>query len=324
MAMKDLNRELNGLNPLSYLGVNPTTPPQLITETRAPTVNDYIRFPIGTIWLVSTTNEVYFLTNKANNVATWTLISGIPLGVDTGDIVAGTASNVIGVIPGTSADAGYVLTGNGSGVLPSWQNGSAIDIGATEHALQVGSATGGLSSLAIGTTGQLLSAVTDSDPVWTTASFPASVDTGDVLIGTGSDVVGVIPTAGGTASYVLTANGVGVAPTWQPSSSGGGPITINPQTSNYVLQLTDAGVLVTMTVTTTANTVTVPLNSSVAFPIGTELLLQQLGTGKTTIVGEAGVVFKSAGNMTSLYTQYSVAALIKIATNTWTLFGDLS
>lgn len=110
-------------------------------------------------------------------------------------------------------------------------------------------------------------------------------------------------------------------PEWQPG--GGSTMIINPQITDYTLELTDNGSMITMDVGI-ANTLTVPNDISVAFPIGAELLVQQLGVGQTTIAGEVGVVFKSASGLVNLYTQNSVAALVKIAADTWTLFGDLA
>jgi hypothetical protein len=53
--------------------------------------------------------------------STSTLLAATSGAVATGDILAATGSDVIGVIAGTTATSTYVLTGNGSGVLPSWQ-----------------------------------------------------------------------------------------------------------------------------------------------------------------------------------------------------------
>jgi len=100
-------------------------------------------------------------------------------------------------------------------------------------------------------------------------------------------------------------------------------ILTNRQTASYTLVLGDADKLVEMNVAT-ANDLTIPLNSSVAFPTGTQILLAQYGAGQTTIVPTSGVTVRSSGAKLKLTGQYSGATLIKIAENEWYCFGDLS
>jgi hypothetical protein len=100
-------------------------------------------------------------------------------------------------------------------------------------------------------------------------------------------------------------------------------IVANRQTSSYTLVLSDADKLVEMNVGS-ANNLTVPLNSSVAFATGTQILLSQYGAGQTTIVATSGVTIRSNGGKLKLNAQYSGATLIKIAENDWYLFGDIA
>lgn len=100
-------------------------------------------------------------------------------------------------------------------------------------------------------------------------------------------------------------------------------ITANRQTASYTLALSDADKLVEMNVAT-ANNLTVPLNSSVAFSVGTQILLAQYGAGQTTVVATSGVTIRSNGGKLKLNVQYSGATLIKIATDEWYLFGDIA
>lgn len=100
-------------------------------------------------------------------------------------------------------------------------------------------------------------------------------------------------------------------------------ITTNRQAASYSLVLTDRGKLVEMNVAT-ANNLTVPLNSSIAFPIGTKIDLSQYGAGQTTVVATGGVTIRSAGGALKLALQYSGASLVKIATDEWYLFGDIT
>ena len=100
-------------------------------------------------------------------------------------------------------------------------------------------------------------------------------------------------------------------------------IAINAQTgASYTAVLTDDGKLVTMS-NASANTFTVPPNSSVAFGIGTQLNIAQLGAGATTIVAGSGVTLNSAGTKLKLDAQYAVATCVKTDTNTWFVVGNL-
>ena len=100
-------------------------------------------------------------------------------------------------------------------------------------------------------------------------------------------------------------------------------VTTNRQTASYTLVIGDADKLVEIN-NASANNLTVPLNSSVAFSTGTQILLAQYGGGQTTIVATSGVTIRSNGAKLKLNAQYSGATLIKIAENEWYLFGDIA
>jgi hypothetical protein len=100
-------------------------------------------------------------------------------------------------------------------------------------------------------------------------------------------------------------------------------LTTNAQVGSYTLVLADAGKIVEMNVGS-ANNLTVPPNSSVAFPVGTQLLVLQTGAGQTTLVAGAGVTINSKDGDLKLSAQWSAASLVKRATNTWVAVGDLT
>jgi hypothetical protein len=97
--------------------------------------------------------------------------------------------------------------------------------------------------------------------------------------------------------------------------------TITPETSGYSLQLADDGATIQMNVAS-ANNLTVPLNSSQAFPIGSLVYIECIGAGKTTVVATGGVTIISKGSLLGI-TVKGDAALHKIDTNTWKLIGSL-
>jgi len=102
---------------------------------------------------------------------------------------------------------------------------------------------------------------------------------------------------------------------------------INAQTSSYTTVLNDGGAVVTMT-SASANTFSIPTNSSVGFPVGSSITIIQAGAGQTTIqaVTSGTTTVASTGATASapkLRAQYSTATCLKIATDTWYVFGDI-
>lgn len=93
--------------------------------------------------------------------------------------------------------------------------------------------------------------------------------------------------------------------------------------TSYTLALINAATAVEFT-SSSAVTVTVPPNGSVALPVGTVIELLQYGTGTLTVAAGAGVTIRSANNLLSARTQYSALSLRKRATNEWVLAGDLA
>jgi hypothetical protein len=124
----------------------------------------------------------------------------------------------------------------------------------------------------------------------------------------------------GTATYVLTSQGAGSDPQW--AAIPGGSLTINPQTASYGLVLSDAGKLISCTHASTTIVVTIPLNNTQAFAVGTQILVYRGGVAQVNIAATGGVTLQSAGGLVGCNLQYSMVALIKLATDTWFLGGD--
>ena len=101
-------------------------------------------------------------------------------------------------------------------------------------------------------------------------------------------------------------------------------LNTNEQTgTTYTLALTDDGKVVEMN-NASANTLTVPPNSSVAFPVGSQIVVLQTGAGQTTLAAGAGVTVNSKDGNLKLSAQWCAATLIKRATDVWVVVGDLS
>lgn len=127
--------------------------------------------------------------------------------------------------------------------------------------------------------------------------------------------------AGGTEGQVpVKQSGTDYDVAW---GNQGGQRTINAQTgTTYTLVLTDVGKFVTMT-NASASTLTVPPNSSVAFPVGTVIEGAQLGAGQVTLTAGAGVTLSATPGLKTA-AQYATFGLLKLATNTWLAYGRLS
>jgi 2-keto-4-pentenoate hydratase len=128
---------------------------------------------------------------------------------------------------------------------------------------------------------------------------------------------------GGTAGQVLTKNSaVDFQADWA-TPAGGTSLVLNAQTgTGYTLVLTDAGKFVTMT-NAAASTLTVPPNSSVAFPVGTFIEGAQLGAGQLTLTPGSGVTVNATPGA-KIAAQFGAFGLVKLATDTWLAFGRLS
>ena len=117
-----------------------------------------------------------------------------------------------------------------------------------------------------------------------------------------------------TANQILTAAEMNAVATAM--------IAINAQVASYTAVLTDDGKLITMS-NASANNFTVPPNSSVAYGIGTQLNIAQLGAGTTTIVAGSGVTLNSAGSKLKLDAQFAICTCVKTDTNEWFVVGNL-
>jgi len=100
--------------------------------------------------------------------------------------------------------------------------------------------------------------------------------------------------------------------------------SINDQTgTTYTLVIGDAGKMVRCT-NGSAITLTVPKNSSVAFATGTKIAVAQGGSGQVTIAPVDGdVTIESYDSALKLVGQHAGAVLIKRATDTWAVEGNL-
>ena len=160
--------------------------------------------------------------------------------------------------------------------------------------------------------------------------------TGTVTIPSGASIAGFAPLASPTftgtnnvaaltASGLITASASGIAFTDGTQTVEGVPsrTPIIQKTASYTLSaLTERDTLIEVS-SASGTTITIPLNSAVAFPVGTSIDILQTSTGQVTIAGSGGVTINSTPGL-KLRTQWSTATLFKRAENTWVVYGDLT
>lgn len=99
-------------------------------------------------------------------------------------------------------------------------------------------------------------------------------------------------------------------------------IGTNVRTASYTLVLSDQSKLIEYN-STIKGTITIPENSSVAFPVGTYIVILQTNTGQAQIQGAGGVTVTGTPGFTTRE-RWSMVTLIKRGTNSWVVAGDLT
>lgn len=108
------------------------------------------------------------------------------------------------------------------------------------------------------------------------------------------------------------------------------PLTIDAKTgTTYTFVLNDANNELITASNASAQTYSIPTNASVAFPIGCQINIIQIGAGQVTIqaVTSGTTTILSSGATAAapkLRVQYSVATCIKAGTDLWYVTGDIA
>ena len=137
---------------------------------------------------------------------------------------------------------------------------------------------------------------------------------------TGTNTVANI-TVSGTSN--MSANGVQFSDGTQTKEGVPSRTTISQKTAGYTLAaLNERDSMIEMN-SASAITLTVPTNATVAYPVGTSIDILRVGAGAVDVAAAAGVTINATPGL-KLRAQWSSATLIKRATDTWVLVGDLS
>ena len=114
------------------------------------------------------------------------------------------------------------------------------------------------------------------------------------------------------------------------TTSASAQLNLNAQTgTTYTFVLTDADNKLVTASNAATQTYSIPTNASVAYPVGSQINIIAIGAGQVTInaVTPATTTIASTGATSAspkLRVQYSSATLIKVATDTWYVVGDLA
>ena len=155
-----------------------------------------------------------------------------------------------------------------------------------------------------------------------TATGFAGPLTGNVTGNASGTAATVTTAAQGAITSVGTLTGVTVSGTGTIGVAVGQAVDLDRKTADYTLVLTDAGKVIEINSGSSEN-VTIPPNSSVAFPVGTQIVGVRLGAGAVVIVEGSGVTTRSDGDKNKIKSQYSSCVLIKHETNEWYILGNL-
>lgn len=97
----------------------------------------------------------------------------------------------------------------------------------------------------------------------------------------------------------------------------------NNQTQNYILEISDLSKLITCT-KATQFVLGIPPNLTVAFPIGSTMKFLQGGVGRVVFAAVAPAILLTPGGRNRTAEQFAVCDLIKVATDIWVLYGNIS
>lgn len=218
-------KQRDGLEPLSYIGVDPVSPPPLFVNTRRPTVHDYKGYDLGSLWLIPSLAEIWVLVEKRNPFAVWVQFYPSGGGSTQFPCDTGTATDMAGTLNLSGSSA---VTTAGSGKKAEYDLGSSITIPSSLRAR--GSIIAGNSVTGGGgvETETLNCSGTD---------YFKSVGRGVLF----ANAVGTITGNNGSTNGKVIVSAASAAPQWANLTSSDNSVTINNGANSIDLRITGGG-----------------------------------------------------------------------------------
>ena len=279
------------------------------------------------------------VSQGTTTVPAWTT-AVYPTDSAAGDIIYGSATHTYGRLSFVNAATLYLANTGSSSTLPAWaqinlangvtntlpvgNGGTGQSSALTSSGIVYASSTTTMATTAAGTgtsgtNGKVLMGVSSGAPVFSTALYPSTCATGDIVSGTATNTLGVIAGSTALSNYVLLGNGANVAPTWQQmpgfikawvTVSSSTAVTIAGDTG-YVVTLNGSTAQFTLPTTSTVGHIVKVLATAagtssyfkISCPSGTSILFGTLGTS-----GSGGYIISA--------TLYNTIELVCIIANT--------
>ena len=263
--------------------------------------------------IVATVRDAYY-TGAFNDVI-FQVVAGTPAGSPSAPATPANSISLATVAVGaavTQINSGNI-TDTRTTVTTNLPVGDLTEItGST--GITVTSGTGPIPNIAIdGTVATLTGAQTLTNKTLTTPVIASITNTGTITLPTSTDTLVGRATTDTLTNKTLTSPLINLG--------------INAQTgTTYTTVLADNGKLTTLT-NAAAIAVTIPLNSSVAYPVGAQLNMAQTGAGQVTVSGAGGVTIVSTGATAATpktRAQYSTLTAVQTSTDNWLVMGDIS
>ena len=124
----------------------------------------------------------------------------------------------------------------------------------------------------------------------------------------------------GKAGFIVKVNGTEDGLEFTDPTAGGG-LPVRTLTADDTLDIDDSDAYVRCN-SAVAMVVTVPTDAAVAFPIGTQVTIIQVGDGQVEIAGDTGVTINTAETYKTAK-KFAAATLVKVDDDEWDLMGLL-